>query len=118
MRSNTLLKDEEYRLANKLINICKRIRLESSITLYRGTTEKFNPIIGEKQFNALSPNLNTAETYGYYITQVIVATGSNAFYISAWELINTEVLLLPGLFTLYEEKDGVTTYLYSKKIEI
>ena len=68
MRSNTLLKDEEYRLANKLINICKRIRLESSITLYRGTTEKFNPIIGEKQFNALSPNLNTAETYGYYIT--------------------------------------------------
>ena len=123
LRSNIPLKAEEVLLINKFDVICNRIKLDNNITLYRGTSEKFNPSVAGKQFIAMSPNINTAETYGAYITKVIVPTNRHAFYISAWELINEEietqeekeVLLLPGMFTLYEEENGITTYIYEEK---
>jgi hypothetical protein len=121
-RSNKPFKEQEMELVNKLETMVKRITLEDNITLYRGTTKEFDPAVAEKQFSALSPNLNTAETYGQYLVEVIVPKGTNAFYISAWELINTaveeqeekEVLLLPGKFTLREAEGNCATYLYTQ----
>jgi len=123
LRSNAPLKEEESLLINKLTIMCKRVKLDNSITLYRGTVEQFDPTMAGKQFNGMSHNINTAETYGPYITKIIVPVGSNAFYISAWELINTEVeaqeekevLLLPGSFTLHGKENGITTYMYEKQ---
>lgn len=121
-RSNKPLKENEIELTNKLTSMLKRIKLEDNITLYRGVTKEFDPSIAERQFNALSPNLNTAETYGSHIIKVIVPKNANAFYISAWELINTdideqeekEVLLLPGKFILCGKEDNSSTYLYNQ----
>lgn len=121
LRFNRHLRDMECILANKLTDIIKRVELDDYIVLYRGTRETFNPIIAGKQFNAMAPNLETAKTYGDHIIKVIVPIGSNAFYISAWELINTqveeqeekEVLLGPGRFVWYGEEDGITTYVYN-----
>lgn len=72
----------------------------------------------------MSPNVGTEHIYRSFLVKVIVFRGSNAFYISAWELINTEVaeqeekevLLVPGRFTLCGEQieEGeITTYLYN-----
>ena len=122
-RSNSILNEQESYITNKLIAMLKRIKLRDNIILYRGRrNEPTSTIVEANQFTALSPNINTAETYGPYIMKVIVPSGTNAFYISAWELINTdvgeqeekEVLLLPGRFTLYEKEDYWSTYLYTQ----
>ena len=120
LRYKAPLTEEEILLIDKLNIICKRIKLDNNIILYRGTKEEFDPIIAGKQFNAMSPNIKIAETYGPYITKIIVPLDSNAFYISAWELINAqveaqdekEVLLLPGRFILHMKLNGITTYIY------
>ena len=121
LRSGQPLKEQELVLADRLTIMLRRVRLDGDITLYRGLTTEFDPIVAGKQFNAMSPNLHTAETYGNCIVRIIVPRGSNAFYISAWELLNAEVaeqeekevLLLPGKFTLCREDEGTTTYLYT-----
>jgi len=109
-RLNEPLKEHEFNVINNLTIMLKRVIIQENIVLYRGLTKEFDPSTAEKQFNALSPNLDTAETYGEYLIKVFVPKGSNAFYVSAWELINTnieeqeekEVLLFPGKFTLHE----------------
>lgn len=123
-RSDIPLKEEEFLLLRKLTTMCKRIKLDTHITLYRGTAEKFDPIVAGKQFNAMSPDINTAKTYGPYLTKIIVPMNSNAFYISAWQIINTEietqdekeVVLLPGRFILSrkKEEEEIITYLYDQ----
>lgn len=121
IRTDQPLTETELENLNKLTNLLKSIVLTEDIILYRGLTTEFNPLIGEHQFNALSPNLSTAETYGSNIIKVIVPKGTNAFYISAWELIREEqeeqeekeVLLLPGRFTLLTMENNSVTYKYS-----
>jgi len=121
LRSNESLEERELTLIGKLTNMLKRIKLDEDIILYRGIKDEFDPIMAGKQFNAMTPDLKTAKTYGIRILKVIVPKGSNAFYISAWELINTEVgeqeekevLLLPGKFLLCGEEDGIVTYAYN-----
>lgn len=120
LRSGQLLKEQELILTDRLTSMLKTITLDGTITLYRGLTGIFDHIVAGKQFNAMSPNLKTAATYGPNVMKIIVPRGSNALYISAWELLNAEVeeqeekevLLLPGKFTLCGEEEGLTTYLY------
>ena len=118
LRTNQLLTETELENVNKLTKLLKSIVLTKDIILYRGLITEFNPLIGEQQFNALSPYLNTAETYGSNIIKVIVPKGSHGFYISAWELIREEqeekeVLLLPGRFTLLAIENNCIKYNYS-----
>lgn len=123
-RSNSILKEQELYIINKLTAMLKRIKIEEDIVLYRGRrgTKGVTNVVEANQLNALSPNLKTAETYGPFIMKVTVPKGTNAFYISAWELINTEigeqeekeVLLLPGKFTLCGKDNNCYNYLYTQ----
>lgn len=122
-RNNLLINTEYQYIIDELIKIIKMVKLEDNIVLYRGMTNKIGDnIIHANQFSALSPNINTAKTYANNIMEVFVSKGSNAFYISAWEVINTdveeqeekEVLLLPGYFTLYKKYNSYVTYIYTQ----
>lgn len=120
-RTNNPLSEQELYITNKLNSILESIILKDSIILYRGVTKEFASVEAS-QFSALSPNINTAETYGKYTMKVIIPAGSNAFYISAWELVNTEVeeqeekevLILPGRFILCEKESLYSTYMYEQ----
>lgn len=122
LRSEISLNQGEASIVCNLTSMCNSITLTDTITLYRGTMEIFDPILAGKQLNSMTPNINTARTYGPYITKIIVPKGANAFYISAWEILETrvdaqeekEVLLLPGKFTILGETNGITTYIYEK----
>lgn len=121
-RTNKTLKENEIKLISDLTVMLKKVKLKDDITLYRGITKDFDPTVAEIQFNALSPSLDTALTYGSYIIKVRVPKGCNAFYITAWTLINivvqeqeeTEVLLFPGKFILQSTNENCTTYLYKQ----
>lgn len=121
LRLNKPLKEQELVLTNKLSAMIKAITLTDDIVLYRRLTQRFDPIVAGKQFNAMSPNVGTDDIYGPFLVKIIVFRGANALYISDWELINTEVgdqeekevLLAPGKFILWEEgEETITTYLY------
>lgn len=122
LRSGKTLEGEMLLLSNKLADIINNIELEEDIVLYRGINGQFDSSLAEKQYNAMSPRLDTAKSYGDYIIKVIVPRGANALYISAWEILNPEVdeneekevVLAPGSFHFLGEEDGITIYKYKQ----
>ncbi len=123
LRSGRPLSEIEFATYNGVGTMVQKIKIDNTIQLYRGLTKPFDALIGEKQLNSTSLDLKTAQTYGSYIVKIVVPAGSSAFYLSAWQSLNTqvglqeekEVLLLPGKFTFYGEENGVSTYIYDEK---
>jgi hypothetical protein len=124
-RINKFLNSNEIEVVDKITSIIKRVKLEEDIIVYRGLTKEFDPILAMKQLNSLSCNLHAAFFYGSYVIKVKIPKGSNAFYLSAWQSINTKVrkqdtryvVLLPGEFILDENEESLcTTYIYKQSI--
>jgi hypothetical protein len=124
-RNNIRLNKTEEELINNLTDLIKKVKLEDNIILYRGVNIDLSQmalysVMEANQFNAMSPLINTCNTYGTSIMTVKILKGTNLFYISAWEHINTEcepneekeIVLLPGNFIFQGKENNNYNFLY------
>lgn len=112
LRNGIALDEFESELVFNVNELLSAVKSKHDMVVYRGIQGAF--VNNVKQYNSVTPDMQTALTYGDTVMKILIPKGTSMFYMSAWELVvpecennvEKEILLPPGLFISL----GMSTY--------